>query len=408
MAHQSPMRILLVHRNFPGQFRYLAPALVKAGHKVGVLTWEKNANPRVLPTAHYRHEMPRTRGMAGFYTDHVELGAAAARTARDLAQKGDAPDVVLGSINWGETLFLREVWPAARHLGYAEFLYDTHGRDTGFDPEFSLNSLESHIRTIARTGHLVLAATRADALLSPTRWQASTFPPEMQSKISVIHDGVDTAAITPDPGATYQVPGGPLLKVGDEVLTFVNRNLEPYRGYHILMRALPKVMAARPNLQVVMVGAHGSGYGPSPAGGLSWKQVFLDEVSDRVDQSRIHYVGRIPYPDLLNVLRVGRAHAYLSYPFVLSWSMLEAMSLGCVVVGSRTPPVEEVIKDGATGHLVDFFDVDGWAEKLIEVLSDPAAQGSIRHAARQHIIGKYDLKTVCLPRLMEFVETAAV
>jgi len=398
------MRILLVHRNFPGQFRYLAPALVKAGHKVGVLTWEGNKNPRVLPTAVYRHEMAKPQGLAGFYSQHVENGAAAARAAYALRQKGDTPDVVFGSINWGETLFLREVWPEARHLGYAEFLYDTKGRDTGFDPEFSRNSLESDIRTIARTGHLLLAASRADALLSPTRWQASTFPAEMQSKISVIHDGVDTQRIAPDPAASYQVPGGPLLKVGDEVLTFVNRNLEPYRGYHILMRALPKVMAARPDLQVVMVGAHGSGYGPSPAGGKSWKDVFLDEVKDKVDQSRIHYVGRIPYPDLLNVLRVGRAHAYLSYPFVLSWSMLEAMSLGCVVVGSDTPPVAEAIADGITGHLVDFFDTEAWADKLTEVLSDPAAQVPIRTAARQNIIDTYDLQTICLPQLMGFVE----
>ena len=398
------MRILLVHRNFPGQFRYLAPALARAGHKVGVLTWEKNQNPRVLPTAVYRHEITKTRGLAGFYTDHVEAGAAVARAAHALALKGDAPDVVLGSINWGETLFLREVWPKARHLGYAEFLYDTKGRDTGFDPEFSRSGIEADIRTIARTGHLVLAATRADALLSPTRWQASTFPAELQPKISVIHDGVDTARIAPDPAASYQVPGGPLLRTGDEVLTFVNRNLEPYRGYHILMRTLPKVMAARPNLQVVMVGAHGAGYGPAPAGGKGWKDVFLDEVRDRVDLSRIHYVGRIPYPDLLNVLRVGRAHAYLSYPFVLSWSMLEAMSLGCVVVGSDTPPVAEAIADGITGHLVDFFDTEAWADKLTEVLSDPAAQAPIKTAARQHIIDTYDLQTVCLPGLMGFVE----
>ena len=402
------MRILLVHRNFPGQFRYLAPALQKAGHKVGVLTWDGNRNPRVLPTATYAHQMAKSKGLAGFYSDHAELGAAAARAAHRLAGKGDAPDVILGSINWGETLFLREVWPDARHLGYAEFLYDTKGRDTGFDPEFSRNSLEADIRTIARTGHLLLAATRADALLSPTHWQASTFPPELQSKISVIHDGVDTARIAPDAAASYRVPGGPLLRMGDEVLTFVNRNLEPYRGYHILMRALPAVMAARPDLQVVMVGAHGTGYGPGPGdgGGKSWKDVFLDEVKDRLDLSRIHYTGRIPYADLLNLLRVGRAHAYLSYPFVLSWSMLEAMSLGCVVVGSATPPVEEVIEDGVTGHLVNFFDVDGWADRLTEVLSNPAAQIPIRAAARQHIIDAYDLKTICLPRLMGFVESA--
>jgi glycosyltransferase involved in cell wall biosynthesis len=405
MTHDLPMRIILVHRNFPGQFRYLAPALAKAGHKVGVLTWDQNKNPRVLPTAYYSHEETKTKGPAGFYTDNIEFGASVARRAQVLAQKGDAPDVVFGSINWGETLYLKEVWPKARHLGYAEFLYAPRGRDTGFDPEFSKLSLETDIRTVTRTGHLVLAASRADALLSPTRWQASTFPREMQSKISVIHDGVDTDRIRPDDSATYQVPNGPLLKVGDEVLTFVNRNLEPYRGYHTLMRALPRLMAARPNCHVVMVGGHGSGYGPSPAD-KSWKDVFLDEVRDRIDLKRLHYVGRIPYNDLLNVLRIGRAHAYLTYPFVLSWSMLEAMSLGCVVVGSDTPPVAEVITDGVNGHLVDFFDVEAWADKLIAIMADPEAQRPIRKAARQHIIDTYDLQTVCLPKLMDFVQTA--
>lgn len=400
------MRIILVHRNFPGQFRYLAPALVKAGHKVGVITWEQNQNPRSLPTALYRHEMGQTKGAAGFYTDNVENGAACARAAWRLKQNGDAPDVVFGSINWGETLFLREVWPEARHLGYAEFLYGTRGRDTGFDPEFSRPSIDSDIRTIARTGHLVLAASRADALLSPTKWQASTFPPELQHKISTIHDGVDTDRIAPDPNASYQIPGGPLVTVGDEVLTFVNRNLEPYRGYHIFMRALPAIMRARPNCSVVLVGGDGRGYGPQHASGKSWKDIFLDAVKDQLDMSRVHFTGRIPYLDLLNLLRVSRAHVYMSYPFVLSWSMLEAMSLGCVVVGSDTAPVAEAITDGETGHLVDFFDVQAWETKLIEVLATPQAQTAIRQAARQHIIDTYDLRRVCLPQLLNFVETA--
>ena len=401
------MRILLVHRNFPGQFRYLAPALIKAGHKVAVLTWDQNQNPRVLPTALYSHKDAALPGLGGFYTQHVEFGASVARTAQALRSKtGEVPDVILGSINWGETLFLREVWPEARHLGYAEFLYSATGLDTGFDPEFSKPDLEARIRTTARRGHLIMAATDADALLSPTRWQAETFPKALQSKLSVIHDGVATDSIAPDPAATYQVPGGPLLKVGDEVLTFVNRNLEPYRGYHIVMRALPALMAARPDLQVVMVGGDQNGYGPGPGPGKSWKQVFLKEVKDRIDPKRLHYVGRIPYSDLLNLLRVGRAHAYLSYPFVLSWSMLEAMSLGCLVVGSRTPPVQEVITDRVNGRLVDFFDVDGWAETLIDVLSDPEAQRPLRNAARQHIVETYDLKTVCLPKLIDFVHSA--
>ena len=401
------MRILLVHRNFPGQFRYLAPALIKAGHKVAVLTWDQNPNPQPLPHVKYPYEQGETAGLTGTFAQSVANGAAAAKTAQALRDRtGEVPDVVFGIINWGETLFLREVWPEARHLGYAEFLYSSRGLDTGFDPEFSRVDFAAWLRVTARKAHLIQAAVQADALMAPTRWQASTFPPEIRAKMRVIHDGVDTARIAPDPSATFQVPDGPLLRAGDEVITFVNRNLEPYRGFHILMRALPRVLRERPEARVVMVGGEGRGYGPVPARDRSWKDVMLEQAGADLDLSRIHFTGRIAYADLLNLIRVGRVHAYLTYPFVLSWSMLEAMSLGAYIVGSATPPVQEVLTDGVTGRLVDFFDVEGWADALIEGLADPASQGPIRAAARQHIVDRYDLQSVCLPELIDFVETA--
>jgi glycosyltransferase involved in cell wall biosynthesis len=401
------MRILLVHRNFPGQFRYLAPQLIKAGHKVGVLTWEENPNPQPLPHMKYPNTLGPMKGIGDTYNEYAKLGASAAKVAWEYRKKtGEVPDVVFGIINWGETLFLKEVWPEARHLGYAEFMYQTRGADTGFDPEFSRDDFAGRVRVLGRRAHLMQAALQADALMSPTRWQASTFPAELQSKMHVIHDGVDTDRIAPLPMASFRVPDGPILRMGDEVLTFVNRNLEPYRGYHILMRALPKIMAARPDLHVVMVGGEGPGYGPVPAADKSWKQFMHEELGDRVDWKRLHYTGRIPYEDLLNLLRVGRAHAYLTYPFVLSWSMMEAMSLGCMVVGSATKPVMELIEDGVTGRLVDFFDVEGWADTLIDVLANPEKHAPMREAARRHIVDNYDLKTRCLPRLMQFVETA--
>jgi len=400
------MRILLVHRNFPGQFRYLAPALIKAGHKVAVLTWDQNPNPQPLPHVKYAYEQGSTGGLTGTFAQSVANGAAAARAAQALRDRtGEVPDVVFGIMNWGETLFLREVWPEARHLGYAEFLYASSGLDTGFDPEFRREDFASRVRVTSRKAHLIQAAVQADALMAPTAWQASTFPPEIRAGMEVIHDGVDTARLTPDPGAAYQVPGGPLLRAGDEVLTFVNRNLEPYRGFHIFMRALPRVLAERPEAQVVLVGGETGGYGPRPAEG-SWKEVMLRELEGKLDLSRLHFTGRIPYPDLVALLRVGRVHAYLSYPFVLSWSMLEAMSLGACVVGSATPPVQEVIEDGVNGRLVDFFDVDGWSEALIEALADPEGHAPLRAAARAHVVENYDLETVCLPRLIRFVETA--
>jgi glycosyltransferase involved in cell wall biosynthesis len=400
------VRVLLVHRNFPGQFRHLAPALRRAGHQVAALTWERNPNPQPFPRVTYAYEMGPTRDLGASYLEHARNGAAAARAAKALRDRtGEVPDVVFGIINWGETLFLREVWPEARHLGYAEFLYAAAGLDTGFDPEFRSEDFESRVRVTGRKAHLIQAAVQADALTAPTKWQASTFPTELRAKMSVIHDGVDTARLTPDASATFRVPGGPLLRAGDEVITFVNRNLEPYRGFHTFMRALPHVLAKRPEAQVVLVGGETGGYGPRHPDG-SWKEVMLRELQGRLDLTRIHFTGRIPYRELVNLLRVGRVHAYLSYPFVLSWSMLEAMSLGAYVVGSATPPVQEVIEDGVTGRLVDFFDIDGWAEALIEALANPQAQAPIRAAARHHIVERYDLTTVCLPRLMEFVETA--
>jgi glycosyltransferase involved in cell wall biosynthesis len=312
----------------------------------------------------------------------------------------------VGIITWGETLFLKEVYPEARHLGYAEFMYQTRGADTGFDPEFSRDDFVGRVRVLGRRALLMQAALQADALMSPTRWQASTFPAELQSKMSVIHDGVDTVKIAPKEGVSFRVPNGPILRQGDEVLTFVNRNLEPYRGYHILMRALPKIMKARPDCHVVMVGGEQAGYGPVPSADKSWKQFMHEEVGDKIDPRRLHYTGRVPYEDLLNLLRIGTAHAYLTYPFVLSWSMMEAMSLGCLVVGSKTSPVEELIEHGKTGLLVDFFDVDAWAEQLIEVLRAPQDYAHLRQAARQHIVDTYDLRSQCLPQLMNFVETA--
>ncbi len=402
------MRVLFVHRNFPGQFRHLAPALKRAGHDVAALTWGKNPNPQPYPHVKYAYDIGPTRDLGASYAEHARNGAAAARVAKALRERtGEVPDVVFGIINWGETLFLREVWPEARHLGYAEFLYASSGLDTGFDPEFRREDFASRVRVTSRRAHLIQAAVQADALMAPTRWQASTFPPEIRAGMQVIHDGVDTARLTPDPAAAYQVPDGPLLRAGDEVITFVNRNLEPYRGFHIFMRALPRVLAERPEARVVLVGGETGGYGPRPAEG-SWKDVMLRELEGRLDLSRLHFTGRIPYPDLVALLRVGRVHAYLSYPFVLSWSMLEAMSLGACVIGSATPPVQEVIEDGVNGRLVDFFDVEGWSEALIRALADPDGHAQMRAAARAHIVENYDLETVCLPRLIGFVETAGM
>lgn len=403
------MKILFVHQNFPGQFVHLAPALAERGHEVRALTDENNN--RKFPIEVFRYRKPEGRPdpkiarHGATFAEMTNRAYRAARAAIVLRDKhGYHPDVIFGHGGWGETLYLREVWPKARLIVYAELYYSPRGLDVGFDPEFGEASDEKAFSVVSRQGHQALMMAQADAALSPTEFQADTFPDCFRDKIQIIHDGVDTTRLAPRPNASVTLPTGQAFQAGDEVLTFINRNLEPYRGYHSFMRALPAVMEARPNAHVVIIGADGVSYGAKPQGDRSWKDMFLDEVRDRIDLSRVHFTGRVPYSTFVSLMQITRAHCYLTIPFVLSWSMLEAMSAGALVVGSRTAPVEELITDGQNGRLVDFFDIDEIADTLIEVLANPQAQVPLKEAARRHIVENYDLKSICLPRLISFVE----
>ena len=403
------MKILFVHQNFPGQFLHLAPALAARGHEVVALTDETNPRKSTITTYRYRKPDPRpdpaVARMGTTFAEMTNRAWRAARAARTLRDKhGFMPDVVFGHGGWGETLFLREIWPEARHLLYAELYYAPHGLDVGFDPEFGVDDDEKSFSVIARQGHQALMMTQCDAALAPTEFQAETFPACFRDKIAIIHDGVDTARLVPAPGAEVELPSGARFRAGDEVVTFINRNLEPYRGYHSFMRALPALMQARPNAQVVIIGGDDVSYGARPGNGRTWKDIFLDEVRDRIDLTRVHFTGKVPYPVFVGLMQCTRVHCYLTVPFVLSWSLLEAMSAGALVVGSRTTPVEEVIRDGVNGRLVNFFDPAEIAATLADCLARPRDFDPLRRAARAHVVENYDLASVCLPRLIDFVE----
>lgn len=403
------MKILFVHQNFPGQFLHLAPALLRLGHEIAVLTDEVNKRETGLVTWRYHYKAPPIDAAATRlgrnYTVHSDRGVVVARAAKILRDKKDyRPDLIIGHSGWGETLFLKEVWPEAKLLTYAEFYYRGTGADVGFDPEFLKTGFDQQLLAQARAAHLGQALLHADRGLAPTLWQASTCPKPLRHMLEVIFDGIDTDRIQPNPQAALTLPNGRVLRAGDEVLSFVNRNLEPYRGYHIFMRALPEVMRARPEAQVVIIGGDEVSYGSAPAGLTGWKETILAEVRDQIDLSRVHFLGKVPYSDFIALMQITRVHAYLTYPFVLSWSMVEAMAAGALVVGSRTAPVEEMLTHGETGLLVDFFDVPGWSRQLIEALAHPEAYIHLRQAARQHVVTQYDLRRVCLPRQLALVD----
>lgn len=333
----------------------------------------------------------------------VANGLAVARLCEGLQREGFTPDIVIGHTGWGELLFIKDIWPNVPLLGYFEFFYRSRGSDLNFDPGFP-STIDDVMRVRIRNTTNLLSLDAADWGYTPTQWQRDQYPSEYHHRISVIHEGVDTERVHPDPTARLWLRGGKSLSRDDQVVTYSARKLEPYRGFHVFMRALPKLLEACPRAQVVIVGGDdGVSYGRLPAGGTSWREHMLAELGGRLDLSRVHFVGWLPYAQYLAVLQVSSAHVYLTYPFVLSWGLLEAMAAECLIIGSRTPPVEEVIDGTSNGHLVDFFDTDALAEQIRFVLQNPAATGTMRRQARRHVVGRFDLKTICLPAHLALV-----
>ena len=406
----SSMKILFVHNNFPAQYRNLAAALANEPGYELVAIGASNANPmpsvRLIKYALPDADVSGTHPFARRFDLECRRAEQVLYSLSTLAASGFAPDVILAHPGWGETLPLRTMFPKARQLVYCEFFYGADGRDIGFDPEFPMSGLDGHIGLQLKNATTLLALADCDLGISPTNWQQSTFPSHYQSKIEVVHEGIDTSLVRPDPQARLTLPNGRQVGPSDEVVTFVVRNLEPLRGYHIFMRALPEILRRRPNAQVVIIGRDGLSYGLPPPAGSNWKSIFLEEVRDRLDMSRVHFMGGVPYHTFITALQVSSAHVYLTYPFVLSWSALEAMSAGCLVIGSDTSPVREVISSGDTGLLVPFFAVDELAARVVEALQSPERFNAIREAARRFVIEHYDAKRICVPRMRQLLEQA--
>ena len=405
------MNVLFVHNNFPGQYRHIARALAHNPQvrvaAIGSSTSRAMDGVELVKYSLTNAEASSAHPFARRFDMECYRGEQVLYALSSLAATGFVPDLIMAHPGWGETLPLRTIYPDARILLYCEFFYGMHGRDVGFDAEFPETGVDGHVGLHLKNASTLLALADCDAGISPTAWQRSTFPEHYQRKISVCHEGVDVDIVKPNPDAVFRLPSGRELRRSDEVVTFAARNLEPLRGYHVFMRTLPRIMAKRPRAQVVVIGGDEVSYGASPPQGTTWKSAFFKEVAGRIDQERIHFTGRLPYGGYLSALQVSSAHVYLTYPFVLSWSLLEALSSGCLVIGSDTAPVREILANNKNGLLVPFFDIQQLAERVVEALAYPQRFNPLRAQARQTILDRYDMARICLPKMTALIQEQA-
>ena len=381
------MRILVVHQNFPGQF----------GHFVG--EWAKRPGwdvrglggpgapglpgfDRLIRYSLHRKGHPEQHRYLRQMEAAVLHGQAVARAMLALRKEGFVPDVILAHPGWGETLYAKDVFPEARLVHLCEWFYNAEGADLGFDPEFPI-TFDDRARIRTWNALHTLNLTQCDLGIAPTAWQRSRHPEIFHSKIVVQHEGIALDELAPDPSAVVVTPSGARLSVGEPIVTYVARNLEPYRGFHVFMRMLEQLQAAHPTCQALIVGGDDISYGGRPKDAAHWREHMLRQV--RLDPARTHFLGRVPRQQYIRVLQVSAAHVYLTYPFVLSWSLLEAMACGAPIVASDTAPVREVIQDESTARLRGFFDVAGLSAAVAASLQMPASSRMARDAARQSV-----------------------
>jgi len=403
------MRILFIHQNLPAQFRHLLSTLAQTPgvEVIGIRQGDAPAQgyPDTFPLIRYKSPQgggPQTHHYLQGFEGQLRRGQTLARLCIDLKKRGFVPDWVIAHPGWGESVFIKDVFPDAHLVSYLEFYYRAEGGDVGFDPEFPAD-FETPFRLRIKNTHLLHDLVACDEALAPTQWQASQAPALFQPKIRVMHDGIRTDIAQPKPTAEFKLPDGRCLRRKDRVLTYVARNLEPYRGFHIFMRALPEILAADPAVQIVIVGGDEVSYGARPKlPHASHRERMLAEVGKQLDPTRVHFVGKLPYADYLSLLQISSLHIYLTYPFVLSWSLLEAMSIGCQILASATPPVTEVIKEGETGFLFDFFDHRLLAAKAIDLLQGDGSP-EVCSNARKFVLEHMDYESIVRPRWLDWL-----
>lgn len=402
------MRVLIVHQNLPGQYKHLIDRLLARGDEVVGLS--QKAAP--IRHARYRHATyqepalpgPAAGAHAATFANDCARGAAVRDVARRLRTEGFAPDVMLAHTGWGEALFLKDVFRDAPLIGYFEYWYTAEGGAVGFDPEFPATDAMPTLMQTRNATNLVSLEV-CDQGQTATRWQHDGYPAHLRERIAVIHEGVRTDICAPNPDVSVRLGRveTPVTRA-DEVFTFMARNMEPTRGFHVFMRALPAILEARPKARCLLIGGKDVSYGRAAPGG-SWRAVMEKELGHKLDWTRIHFLGRVPYPIFVACMQLTRCHVYLTVPFVPSWSLLEAMAAGAPVVASDVAPVREVTAGEA--HLVPFADAAAVASRVVDTLKmSAAARADMGRRARDHVVARYDAQTICLPETEKLLAAA--
>lgn len=391
------MKFLFVHQNFPGQYLHIVRHLASSGRHEVMFVSQPNDNAIAGVRRVFYQKPEQTEGWNGHpnLREHdlaFRRADAVGLVARNLKGLGFVPDIVIGHHGWGEMLHLADLWPGVPMLGYFEYYYSPTGQDVGFDPEFPPNpNMLERIRSMNVVNLLALALEQHGH--TPTHWQQSRYPELVRSAIHVLPEGAELAQCRPDPKAHAKT-----LKIGDfriapkdRLVTYVARNLEPYRGFHTMMRALPDLLRSRRDVKVVLVGGDDVSYGARLAHG-SWKAHFEQQLAGRYDSARVLMPGHIPYETYLSLLQRSDAHVYLTSPFVASWSLREAMATGCAIVGAEVDPVREFITHRRTGLLTPTLDPQRLSENIQLLLDDPALAARLRTGARRHAEKHLDMK----------------
>ena len=403
----SQMRIIFIHQNMPGQYKHLAPKMAQQGHEVIFVTRRRNVNIPGVRRIIYdlaREPDPKGHVYARQFDSQLLYGQAVARTLIGLRNDGFMPDLICAHSGWGEALFVKEVFPECPLQIYSEYYYRGLDSDVGFE-EDNAPSIDAQCRARARNAHMLISAADADAFITPTKWQWKQHPSILRDRMSIIHDGIDSRVCRPNSSVTFTLPTGEVLSRDDEIITYMARNLEPYRGFHKFMETLEILLKLRPRSRVVIIGGDETSYGHPPKDGGSWREHLLPKF--KIDPLRVHFIGRVNYEEYIKFIQISRVHLYYTYPFILSWSAMEAMAAGCAIVASGTPPVHEVMQHGSNSLLFDFSDAQQAADHVCRLLESDELRLRLGTAARKTILNEYDLHSIALPKQIENLTSLA-